>query len=131
MAQRFCSRCGTDVEDVGGFCLLGHRLAVEAAISSLGDLRVEVDKAFEEARMQVANALATASGHPSAPPPPPPPPGHVAGPIEEATRPSVWSALEDCHEAPGDPIVAFAPAPRMDWGPQRKARWRAGGNTDA
>ncbi len=47
MATRFCARCGADVEDVGGFCLLGHRLATEAGMPSLGDLRAQVDKAFE------------------------------------------------------------------------------------
>ncbi len=127
MAKRFCARCSADVEDVGGFCLLGHRLATEAGMPSLGDLRDQVDKAFEEARLQVAAVLEPVStltgavsqplpepeGSGSIPPPPPPP-------AAEPERPSVWKTLETSHAGAGDPIVAFAPPPRMDWGPQRK-----------
>jgi hypothetical protein len=42
---------------------------------------------------------------------------------------SVWDGLEDApleHASlePGDPIAAFAPEPRMDWGPQKPRRRR-------
>ncbi len=104
MAQRFCTQCGTDVEDAGGFCLLGHSLRVSApADNSLSALRAEVDEAFEEARVLVSAAL---SADPSAPPPPPPPMTRMA-------------TIEDRPLSGSDPIADFAPAPRMDWGPER------------
>jgi hypothetical protein len=96
MAQRFCNRCGSDVEDTGGFCLLGHRLAV-AAPDEVRDLA-------------------------AAPPPPPP----VAPVEAEAAVPAVssvaptWAALDTTPGAPpvpDDPINQFAPPARMDWGP--------------
>jgi hypothetical protein len=55
--NRFCPSCGTDVEDVGGFCMLGHSLKVSAPTADLSTLRAEVDAAFEEAKLQVAAVL--------------------------------------------------------------------------
>jgi hypothetical protein len=105
MAQRFCTQCGTDVEDAGGFCLLGHSLRVSGPVdNSIAALRAEVEEAFEEARVLVSTAL---SADPSGPPPPPPPP---------MTRVAV---IEDQPMSGADPIADFAPAPRMDWGPER------------
>ncbi|MEA2517572.1 MAG: hypothetical protein QOG16_1410 [Actinomycetota bacterium] len=123
MSDRFCPQCQTDVQDVGGFCLLGHPLAVHAPVVSLTALRAEVDKAFEDARVQVAHALGDAM------PPPPPPPGLATVPAPSRTpvpsrtpAPSRTAALEiDTTNGPGtDPITDFAPAPRMDWGPERQ-----------
>ena len=54
---RFCPTCGTDVEDVGGFCRLGHSLRVSAPTADLSTLKAEVDAAFEEAKLEVAAAL--------------------------------------------------------------------------
>ena len=108
MSERFCPRCNAEVEDTGGYCLLGHSLRVSAPADSLAALRAEVDLAFEEARVQVAHALGDAA------PPPPPPPVTATVPlyprIEEAQAPSHGT----------DPITDFAPAPRMDWGPDRR-----------
>ena len=124
MSDRYCPQCQTDVQDVGGFCLLGHPLSVHAPVASLTALRAEVDKAFEEARVQVAHALGDAM------PPPPPPPGAIAptqlaaapAPQPVAASPTRTAALEiDTTNGPGtDPITDFAPAPRMDWGPERQ-----------
>jgi len=105
VSDRFCPRCNAEVEDVGGFCLLGHPLRVSAPVSSLSELRAEVDLAFEEARVQVAPVLGEA-------PPPPPPPSHMH-------RAMKLVADEPAAEGP-DPIVDFAPAPRMDWGPEKQ-----------
>jgi hypothetical protein len=92
-------------------------------VASLTALRAEVDKAFEDARVQVAHALGDAI------PPPPPPPGLATVPATvpatlpaTAPAPSRTAALEiDTTNGPGtDPITDFAPAPRMDWGPERQ-----------
>lgn len=151
MSDRYCPKCATEVEDAGGYCLLGHRLSLVAPTASLRELRDEVDAAFEDARVTVTTAL----GPPAEPPlgqapmaPPPPPPQdrrpHEPAPLGPATHetvpheptphasaphaaaspagPSVWHELSQQRTASGpDPIVAFAPAPRMDWGPDRKS----------
>ena len=104
MSVRYCERCGSDVEDVGGFCLLGHALRVDPPIPSVAAIREEVDRAFDEARAEVASSGDSGDSH--EPPPPP-----------ESAR-SVWAALRDDGGA-ADPMAAFAPAPRMDWGPER------------
>ncbi len=110
MSMRHCPRCRTEVEDVGGFCLLGHPLRLAAPVDSLATLRAEVDRAFEDVEVKVAEVLAGAPVAPAsgigatASPPPPPPRTHMA-----EFEPSTGS----------DPIVEFAPAPQMDWGPER------------
>ena len=106
MSDRFCPQCHTQVEDVGGFCLLGHSLREVAPTATLRELRAEVDRAFEEARIQVAHVLT------DGPPPPPPP----------LVDPTFLIGLEDATGS--DPITEFAPAPRMDWGPNRESRLR-------
>lgn len=105
MSERFCPRCNAEVEDTGGYCLLGHSLRVSAPADSLAALRAEVDLAFEEARVQVAHALGEAG-------PPPPPP--LATPV------TVYPRMEETPSQGTDPITDFAPAPRMDWGPDRR-----------
>ncbi|MFN2390094.1 MAG: hypothetical protein ABR575_10895 [Actinomycetota bacterium] len=128
MNVRYCPRCGTDVEDAGGFCLLGHPLRLHLETQSLSDLRAEVDRAFEEARVQVAAALGPIASSPEGarhePPSAPPAPSRQETAHRPAPppppAPSVWRALEA--EEPTtqrDPIVAFSPAPRMDWGPEK------------
>lgn len=126
MTRRFCIRCGTEVEDADGYCLLGHPLRLHAPTDSLKALRAEVDIAFEHARAQVAEAITPASiaatpvgdsvsAVPAGQAPPPPPPPRPA-----TTDKGVWAGLEqDTAAPPDDPIAAFAPAPRMDWGPDR------------
>jgi hypothetical protein len=124
MTSRFCRICDAEVQDAGGYCLLGHPLAVSSGISSLDELRAEIDRTFEEARLQVA---AIGEAPPVADPPVPirplnPPPAPPAPPPAAPTGP--WAALSqeiELSAAVGaeDPISAFAPAPRMDWGPER------------
>jgi hypothetical protein len=164
MTQDFCHTCNSEVEDTGGFCLLGHRLRLEApAVPSVGGLREEVDRAFESVRMEAMeslNAVAAAARPeagtlPSAPvsvapappaplapspaptsftdevesflarqtsqpaPPPPPPARAVAAP-QAPTHARIYRALDaELGPIESDPIAAFAPPPRMDWGPER------------
>ena len=147
MANKFCNHCGTDVEDVGGFCLLGHPLRHQAPVTPMNELRNEVDRAFEDARTQVTEALrgtrdAAIMDHPTqgAPAWSAPAPQRVPVGVGAATRPaarasgapppppppppapqkrSVWDlAAQPAPDGP-DPIASFSPAPRMDWGPER------------
>lgn len=60
MAQRFCPRCNAEVEDAGGYCLLGHDLRLEAPVDSLKALRAEVNRTFDEARRELADVMAPA-----------------------------------------------------------------------
>ena len=123
MSNRFCPTCKSDVDDAGGYCLLGHRLTLEPVTQDIAYLRAEVDQAFEQARFELAAAVTTTA--PSAParagmPPPPPPPAPElsADAVRQRAR-TIWTALQDEIPAKDDPIEAFAPAPRMDWGPER------------
>jgi hypothetical protein len=121
---RFCPSCHTEVEERDGFCLLGHPLRLEAPSASLTELRAEVDKAFEAAQAEldaivhvteIPNLAATPSTPVSMTPPPPPP---ASGAVTRFQF--VWEKLEAEEPAePSDPITAFAPPPRMDWGPKR------------
>jgi hypothetical protein len=121
MTQRFCPLCATEVQDVGGYCRLGHRLRLDPPQASLGELRDEVERAFG-AEVQRQDALvgaaagrgrAVASNSLQAPPRAPSP----AAPTTPRARPA---------SPPPDPITAFAPPPRMDWGPERRWRRRLG-----
>jgi hypothetical protein len=152
-ASRFCPTCRTDVQDVGGFCLLGHSLRLTASTKSLGELRSEVARTFDEATTEVSRVFGDGEESPAAPmdptgppsppsrppappmppgqPPPPPPPADVPSapardpaesPEDDFLRRSatIWRTLADDVPPPeSDPITAFAPPPRMDWGPSR------------
>jgi hypothetical protein len=135
MAERYCTSCGTDVEDAGGFCLLGHPLRLQAMTDAetLTDLKAEVDKAFEDVKVQVEEALGEIEVNM---PPPPPAPSRVA-PATDAreldqpgtpvrTYDDLWRAFEAEAARGEDPITAFAPPPRMDWGPERSKLRRRG-----
>jgi hypothetical protein len=97
MALSFCPRCSSRVEDKGGYCLLGHPLRPEE--SPLADIRREVDDAF----------------HDSFPGGLEPPLAPVGAAWEINSEPS--PSRSPRYLPPDDPISAFAPAPRMDWGP--------------
>jgi hypothetical protein len=126
MTLRFCAKCAAEVEDVGGFCLLGHPLRLEAPIPPGADMRKEVDRALGGIRAVPPPARGRAGDRtlgparvrttpaPADAPPPPP----------EAERPrlaTVWESLDVPDQTPGDPIEAFAPPPRVDWGPERSS----------
>jgi hypothetical protein len=164
MAQRFCSRCNAEVEDAGGYCLLGHDLRLEAPFDSLKALRAEVNRTFDDARRELADVMAPAAvlapeiggpaedlqldasglsaseAHPTYPVrldealvveghtvderewsdarAEDPAPSPAASPPD--AHPTVWEGLDETPSlSPGDPIVTFAPSPRMDWGPRR------------
>ena len=121
MSNRFCPTCHTEVEDAGGFCLLGHSLRVAAPDStdSLSALRAEVDQAFEDARVAVGHALTETPlrGAAEAPATPAAPAVHAAPPPPPPARPGINEGFTgEGH----DPITDFAPAARMDWGPESK-----------
>lgn len=125
---RFCSGCNADVEVSQGICLLGHPVEHAAPTGSLVELRAEVDKAFSDASATVSSALTASDVARSAgleiedravsavpaPPPPPPPSGTAGGRVHAG----LYSGIETATAA-SDPIEAFAPAPRMDWGPTK------------
>ncbi|MCA1838539.1 MAG: hypothetical protein LC674_07310 [Actinobacteria bacterium] len=113
MGMRFCSTCNSEVEESGGYCLLGHGLALVAPRDSLTALRAEVDQAFEDARAHLTEALVP-------PPPPPPPASTTPPPASPAPVSDMWAGLDTIRQPEAaDPINSFAPPPRMDWGPNR------------
>jgi hypothetical protein len=110
MSFRHCTRCGTEVEDVGGYCLLGHPLRLSAPVDGLKELRAEVDRAMADVKTQVVEMLqAVPAGAGEGPPPPP----------SATPRPDLFAVLDSEPTSGTDPLEDFAPAPRMDWGPDR------------
>jgi hypothetical protein len=117
----WCPRCGANVVDVDGYCMLGHRL--------VGDSPDPTEVAPEDP-MRISPGTSSAQ-EPGAQKKPRGPsralsrgervtasPG--AGSHDELAP--VWTQLEDITEAQhDDPIFAFAPAPRIDWGPEGRA----------
>lgn len=107
-SRAFCNRCGAEVDDVGGFCLLGHRLSALAPPPPPPPPPATSDVArIEGSVTPAAPAPEAAEAAPS----------RYASSIERT-----WAELESAPApAPDDPINTFAPPPRMDWGPQRSA----------
>ena len=113
MTMRFCEKCSAEVEDVGGFCLLGHPLKLDPLIPSVAHVRHEADRVLEEVRderhrpTELNGSSEAAHGRP-----PRPPEGRLG------RAPTLWDSLgKDVRDRSNDPIEAFAPPPRMDWGP--------------
>ena len=120
MSERYCPKCRTAVVDVGGFCLLGHDLRLRAATdATMNDLRVEVDRAFEQARVQVA---AITGEVPAVPLPPPPPLPHDREQQTKDRMEGLWAGFEEEAPLTHDPITQFAPDTRMNWGPGDKPK---------
>ena len=113
MPLRYCRLCDADVEDAGGYCLLGHPLKLDTPIPSVAEMRDEVSRALGEARPEeeASSEMADASAAEAVPEAWTPPPPDV--------RAKVWQPLEDAVPESADPITAFAPPPRMDWGPEQ------------
>lgn len=131
MDLRYCPRCRADVEDAGGFCLLGHRLPVSPVADPMADLRAEVDEAFSKVRFQVESAFQSdvaALTDPAAVPVPARSSLYeeLSGDDQEvaqemrATTRKVYEELAlDAPVSQTDPITAFSPSPRADWGPEK------------
>ena len=163
MQTRFCPRCRAKVEDVGGYCLLGHSFPEENDL--LREIRAEVNAAFERAKIQIDSGFTVEDDPAEEQRSEELQPAMVAAPsairelaAENGARPTLeelpgvfralaeensdpvlteadvvarrrarataaWKQLQDQRPAAatksnGDPISAFAPAPRMDWGPK-------------
>ena len=135
---RFCPGCRAEVEDTGGFCLLGHRLALDPPVASLKALREEVDKSFSGSELRAVapsaldeawDALAEpvmvgaqeAASAPDVEPvreaaPPPPPPSPASPTAAPALAPVAPAAPVAAAEAPVTPspvvpmVAAATPA---------------------
>jgi hypothetical protein len=127
MTTRYCIKCAAEVPDHGGYCLLGHSLKVqseavaELEFTSMDDLETELERTFQEATAQVAAALAQAIEPQGATERAVP---EQAGESETPVTTGVVAAIERAFDEPvelpaHDPIAAFSPPPRMDWGPER------------
>ncbi len=128
MQLRFCPRCRADVEDVGGFCLLGHRLPEAVVSDPVDDLRVEVDLALSKVERDVAAALDAQDGSSASAEVPAEVPvwqqlkdddEEVAEDMRATSR-KIYDELSDNEPVSRtDPIIAFSPSPRAEWGPER------------
>ena len=120
MRLKYCARCRADVEDAGGFCLLGHRLPTDGE-DALMDLRREVDHAFKKVEVDISRVFEEQINEPI--------PAPAASVYEQLksdqamgdelleSRRTVWRELSD--DTPverNDPILSFSPSPRMEWG---------------
>ena len=126
MTLRYCPRCRAEVEDTGGFCLLGHRFPI-AAEDPIADLRREVDQAFKKVELDISDVFEQKLEEPV-----PAPSGGVYEQLKSdsetldeivQSRRDVWQQLSD--DGPvdrNDPIVSFSPSPRMEWGRDRRRR---------
>ena len=124
MELRFCPRCRADVEDAGGFCLLGHRFPVSQA-DPIADLRAQVDDAFSRVQLEVATVFETETA-PEAPAPATSlyeelaeDDGEVAQEMRATSRKVYEELAFDAPVSRTDPIIAFSPSPRADWGPEK------------
>ena len=115
MGKRSCARCGAEVEEVDGYCRLGHDVRLRPPVQSLSDLRTEVERSFADDAGGDAPRPATGSGAPS-------PPTRIR---TEHRFVALWAEAARGPEFDNDPIAAFAPYPRMRWGPARLGRLRS------
>ena len=106
MAQTFCHQCNANVEDTGGYCLLGHRLSSIAPPPPPAPSSTDETPPATPALHAIHN--------------PPPAPESVTHRSYSDVIDRAWSALEaTAMPAADDPINTFAPPPRMDWGPNK------------
>ena len=136
MNRPSCHECAAPLSEGETVCALGHLVAIapvaaasaESPVSELAELRAKVNQAFAaaESQLQVLTEMQAAPSVPeqpvpvraSVPPPPPPPP---PAPQLFAPMPSPGEDRLD------DPITAFAPAARLDWGPEKSKSSKASG----
>ena len=110
---RHCTRCEAEVEDTGGYCLLGHPLRREMETASLADLKHEVNAAFESAQEEAREAFTPLLDQvEAAPAPPQPEPAYAAAvatmparyaPPMEAAPPAPTAARRPTGSAPPPP----------------------------
>lgn len=151
MTTRYCARCDAEVEDTGGFCLLGHLLRSAPLLPTIGELRGDpgpdgadgilgpVRHETEAPRRVPEPELVMAAGgrEPAASPAEPPRPPASEETVEpdampaESSRYGLWDTLFSPGPArivASDPIAGFAADGRINWGPRRRyfpgRRWR-------
>jgi hypothetical protein len=110
MAIRYCPKCQANVQETGGFCLLGHRVALDPLSAPLDELRAESAKG-EAAKPDAANPEQEPVSNVT--------PARRRPVVVERRRPVPDKSSEEPEHAENDPITEFAPPPRMDWGPRR------------
>ena len=123
MSVRYCTRCAADVQDAGGFCLLGHPLVDREPENApvahawggldIGRLPEDASDAPQEPLANPYEALAAENA------------SDADDELDSlpARQRAVWAALNHSDEvAAGDPISHFAPAGRMDWGPEKERK---------
>lgn len=129
MTHRYCPTCASEVEEVDGFCFLGHPLKLHADPATLTELREEVERAFADTEPAPEHALVGVGARPA--PAPQAQPSAAAAPGAQppaaatparGSSPPASPASHRPRPALDDPIAAFAPPPRMDWGPE--SPWR-------
>jgi hypothetical protein len=134
MSVRFCPTCHADVEDTGGFCLLGHSLRVAPIIDSLDEVVADLNQAFANARAEFAQ-IGGRSTAPEAPPrvAPAPPPIHSAPvvPAPAPAAPAAAAALDEAAPAPttvsAQPVPPPPSAPRTSRDSEAATVWTAFG----
>jgi hypothetical protein len=145
MSTRYCVHCDAEVEDTGGFCLLGHLLRASALTPTVAELRGDPtstpaavsdrpetgaqSSALEHEPPVVAVGARAAEEKPEARPAASPsrPPSedteeHDALP-SESSRYGLWDSLFSSGPSritAGDPIADFAADGRINWGPRRR-----------
>jgi hypothetical protein len=101
MTMRFCPKCDSEVEASGGYCLLGHSLALTPPVSSITELRDEVDKAFQEATLEVAVGAGSAG----------PASASASAPVARSAAVAAPQAASGAVEAPVRPRRVGPPPP--------------------
>lgn len=106
MTNRFCHGCNAEVEFSEGACLLGHQPRAVTPDTPLADIRAEVDRAFDDARLEVEAALRIEA-----------PVAAVAGVGARSAEPVVVSGLHEIATSPPNGVVSATPAGPRYLGP--------------
>ena len=129
MTTLYCPHCAAEVEDRGNYCLLGHPLvprgdepaAAGGVPPSLGSTPVSASGPERPATVGHSVVLADAAPVASQAAPRV---DHLSmiGSLARQHPDLPTAVLAGGRSRPADPITSFAPAPRMDWGPEH-SRW--------
>jgi hypothetical protein len=111
---RHCTKCDAEVEDTGGYCLLGHPLRHNMETSSLTELKDEVEAAFAGAEVEMRDALAPLIEQVEAIVPSAPEPvfAAVAAPVVQSPSEPAMSSAPAAFQAPSRPTPPPPPPQR-------------------